>query len=188
MNSLCKILFFLSLVLITFKISAQSDTSTTEKKSDKSTYRRARTATIMSAVLPGAGQVYNRKYWKLPIIYAGLGGFGYLFIVNQRQFTYYSDQLRAHYDEDPSTINNSGYTGEQLQVLKGDYRKNRDLGIIGCMVIYALNILDANVDAHLKTFDVSDNLSLQIKPYGNFYTHNMDYGFQTGIALNFKIK
>lgn len=142
----------------------------------------------MSAVIPGAGQIYNKKYWKTPIIYAGLGGFGYLFASNQQHYAYLSKNLKAEYDGDASTVNESGYSAEQLQTLKSEYRKKRDLGIIGCAVIYALNILDANVDAHLKTFDVSDDLSLQIKPYNAFYFYNESYGIQTGIAINLKFR
>lgn len=185
------IYFILSLCLllsISEKAYAQADTVKVEKKKSVSTYRRARTATIMSAVLPGAGQVYNKKYWKVPIIYAGLGGFGYLFYVNQERFSYFSKNLKAEYDNDASTINDSGYSGTQLQTLKAEYRKTRDLGIIGCAVFYALNILDANVDAHLTTFDVSDDLSLQIKPYSNFYSFNNNSGIQNGIAIHLNFK
>ena len=175
-------------LLVTAPSLAQSDTVKTEKKKPVSTYRRARTASVMSAILPGAGQVYNKKYWKVPIIYAGLGGFGYLFYVNQERFSYYSKNLKAEYDNDANTINESGYSGTQLQTLKADYRKTRDLGIIGCAVFYALNILDANVDAHLTTFDVSDDLSLQIKPYSHFYSFNNNNGIQTGFAIQLNLK
>lgn len=168
-------------------MTAQVDTVKTEKK-NKAIYKKARIATVMSAVLPGAGQVYNKKYWKVPIIYAGLGGFGYLFAVNQEKFAYYSKHLKAEYDDDASTVNTSGYSGTQLQTLKNDYRKTRDLGIIGCAIIYALNIIDANVDAHLRTFDVSDDLSLKLSPYSNFNSYNNTIYGQYGIALQLKFK
>lgn len=177
-----------SFLLVTAPGLAQSDTLKTEKKKNPSTYRRARTASVMSAILPGAGQVYNKKYWKVPIIYAGLGGFGYLFYVNQQKFSYYSKNLKAEYDNDANTINESGYSGTQLQTLKADYRKSRDLGIIGCAVFYALNILDANVDAHLTTFDVSDDLSLELRPYNNVYSFHTSIGMQSGVSLNLKFK
>lgn len=177
-----------SFLLVTAPGLAQSDTLKTEKKKNASTYRRARTASVMSAILPGAGQVYNKKYWKVPIIYAGLGGFGYLFYVNQQKFSYYSKNLKAEYDNDANTINESGYSGTQLQTLKADYRKSRDLGIIGCAVFYALNILDANVDAHLTTFDVSDDLSLELRPYNNVYCFHTSIGLQNGVSLNLKFK
>lgn len=177
-----------SFLFVTTPALAQSDTLKTEKKKNASTYRRARTASVMSAILPGAGQVYNKKYWKVPIIYAGLGGFGYLFYVNQEKFSFYSKNLKAEYDNDANTINESGYSGTQLQTLKADYRKSRDLGIIGCAVFYALNILDANVDAHLTTFDVSDDLSLELRPYNNVYCFHNSIGMQSGVSLNLKFK
>lgn len=186
-----KLFYFIltfSFLLVTAPSLAQSDTVKTEKKKPVSTYRRARTASLMSAILPGAGQVYNKKYWKVPIIYAGLGGFGYLFYVNQERFSYYSKNLKAEYDNDANTINESGYSGTQLQTLKADYRKSRDLGLIGCAVFYALNILDANVDAHLTTFDVSDDLSLELKPYNNVYCFHNSIGMQSGVSLNLKFK
>ncbi|MBN8693639.1 MAG: hypothetical protein J0L69_10605 [Bacteroidetes bacterium] len=188
MKSVKAIIILSLLIFFSGKNLAQTDTVKVEKKKTVSTYRRARTASIMSAVLPGAGQVYNKKYWKVPIIYAGLGGFGYLFYVNQERFSYYSKNLKAEYDDDASTINETGYSGTQLQTLKADYRKTRDLGLIGCAVFYALNILDANVDAHLTTFDVSDDLSLQIKPYSNFYSFNNNSGIQNGIAIHLNFK
>ncbi len=186
-NFLLKFLFSLAFCLcFSLNGSSQADTVKTEKKKNKETYRYARIATVMSAVLPGAGQVYNKKYWKVPIVYAGLGGFGYLVVVNQTKFNYYSKNLRALNDNDESTINESGYSGDNLVRLKAQYRKSRDLGLIGCAAIYILNIIDANVDAHLRTFDVSDDLSLQIKPYSNFYSFNNSFGIQTGIAVNLK--
>jgi hypothetical protein len=159
-----------------------------KKKNKKAIYGNARKATLMSAILPGLGQVYNRKWWKVPIVYAGLGGFGYLFYYNQSRFTYYSKNLRAEFDDDSSTLNETGYSGDQLSVLKNDHRKYRDLGVIGFVAIYALNIIDANVDAHLKTFDVSDDLSLKIRPYSNFYCTQNSFGIQSGLSLSLSFK
>lgn len=183
-----KIVTLFIFILLSVNSFSQSDTTRIEKKSAGSTYKRARIATVMSAILPGAGQVYNKKYWKLPIIYAGLGGFGYLVAVNQERYNYYSAQLRAENDNDPSTVNQSGYSSSNLQIIKNDYRKNRDLGIIGCAVFYVLNILDANVDAHLKTFDVSDNLSIKVRPYHNVYLTDTNFGLQTGVAINLNFR
>jgi hypothetical protein len=121
-------------------------------------------------------------------VYAGLGGFGYMLAVNQERFDFYGSKLRAENDNDPGTVNDTGYNSDNLLRLKNQYRKSRDLGIIGCAIIYVLNILDANVDAHLRTFDVSDNLSLQIKPYNNLFIANNHYEFQSGIALNLNFK
>jgi hypothetical protein len=189
-RQLTSILFLFSLcVLSQFTGTAQEDTVRTEKKlNKKAIYGNARKATVMSAILPGLGQAYNRKWWKIPIVYAGLGGFGYLFYSNQTSYSYYSKNLRAVYDEDPETVNETEYNGDQLLVLKNDHRKYRDLGFIGMAVIYAFNIIDANVDAHLKTFDVSDDLSLSIRPYSNFYGVNNSIGMQNGLSLSLNFK
>lgn len=142
----------------------------------------------MSAILPGLGQAYNKKFWKIPIIYAGMGGFGYMFVSNNTEYTRYRQFLRAEYDGDPQTINSSGYTGDQLQALKLEHRRYRDFGAMGVGIIYILNIIDANVDAHLKTFDVSDDLSLQIKPHYTIYSTGTGFGPATGITLKLTIK
>jgi hypothetical protein len=183
------LLFSLFFSILSFHAFSQGDTLKVEKKGkNKAIYREARKATVMSAIIPGLGQAYNRKWWKVPIVYAGLGGFGYLLTTNQAKYNYYGKNLKAENDGDPNTINETKYTGEQLLTLKNDYRKYRDLGVIGCAIIYVLNIVDANVDAHLKTFDVSDDLSLEIKPYTNLYCCNYSPQFQTGITLNLKLK
>ena len=186
-----KIIFF---ICFSFFISdlciGQNDTiiKVEKAKNKKAIYGEARKATIMSAIIPGLGQAYNRKWWKVPIVYAGLGGFGYLFYTNQKEFAFYGKNLKAENDGDASTLNETNYSSDQLLTLKNDFRKYRDLGVIGVTIIYLINIIDANVDAHLKTFDVSDDLSLQIKPYNNLYCFNNSVGIQTGVSLNFKFK
>lgn len=168
--------------------SQTADTVRKVKVSKKATYGRARTAAIMSAVFPGLGQIYNKKYWKAPIVYGALAGFGYLLISNQTQLDYYGTNLHNETDGDPNTINETKYNSDQLYLLKTESRSGRDVGIIGCLITYLVNIVDANVDAHLKTFDVSDNLSMRIKPYSNFSTSMTGVTMQTGLSiqLNFK--
>ena len=184
-----KFIFFIVLVFFSVNTFSQSDTVKVDKnKNKKAIYGEARKATIMSAIIPGLGQAYNRKWWKVPIVYAGLGGFGYLFYSNQQNFAFYGKNLKAENDGDPNTINETKYNSDQLLTLKSEYRRYRDLGVIGCAIIYVLNIVDANVDAHLKTFDVSDDLSLELKPYNNVYCFNNKMGIQTGISLNLKFK
>jgi hypothetical protein len=116
-------------------------------------------------VLPGAGQVYNRKVWKVPIIYAGLGAFGYVFYVNNGDYYNYRRALReADTGNGFAVVDGQSYSTRQLLEQKKAYGKQRDLGAIGMVAFYLLNIIDANVDAHLRTFDVSDDLSLKISP------------------------
>ena len=151
----------------------------------KAIYSSARKASIMSACLPGLGQIYNKKYWKAPVIYVALGGIGYWGITNQIKYKYYSNNLKAIYDDDESTINTTLYSSDQLVTQKRYYRKYRDMAVILGALVYFVNIIDANVDAHLKTFDVSDDLSMQIKPYSNFDYNNK---LQAGLTLKLKFK
>lgn len=164
-------------------ISISTDSAQKAKALKKKIYAGPRKATIMSAILPGLGQVYNKKAWKVPIIYAGLGGFGYMFVTNNKEYNFYRKHLIAEYDDDSTTFNTSGYSGDQLRILKLQYRRYRDIGIIGMGLIYIFNIIDANVDGHLKTFDVSDDLSIHIDPWQNSYRTATGYKIATGLSL-----
>lgn len=151
----------------------------------KAIYGDARKASIMSACFPGLGQIYNRKYWKAPVIYLALGGIGYWGVTNQIKYKYYSTNLKAIYDDDASTVNSTLYNSDQLVTQKKYYQKYRDISIMLGALVYLLNIIDANVDAHLKTFDVSDDLSFQLNPYSNLdYTNKL----QAGLSLKLKFK
>lgn len=114
-------------------------------------------AAILSACLPGAGQIYNGKpgyYWKVPVIYAGFGALTYSTIWNNRQYKIYDEALHFRYDDDSTTIDPlPRYTDNDLVTLKDYYRRYRDLSIIGIGALYALQIVDAAVDAHLYEFD-----------------------------------
>lgn len=126
-----------------------------------------RKAVIMSACLPGLGQAYNKKYWKVPVIYAGFGGLGYAFNFNQTRYVQYRDAYKYRVDGDANTVDEyvNIYTDDNLLELKNYYHRYRDLTVVGGVLLYTLNIIDAAVDAHLFSFDVSDNLSLNIVPY-----------------------
>lgn len=151
----------------------------------KAIYGNARKATIMSACFPGLGQIYNRKYWKAPVIYVALGGIGYWGVTNQVKYKYYSNNLRAANDDDVNTINETLYSSDQLITQKKYYQKYRDISIMLGALVYLVNIIDANVDAHLRTFDVSDDLSLQLNPYSNLDYNNK---LQAGLSLKLKFK
>ena len=169
----------------TDSLNLKSD-SAKVKLDKKKVYSTARKATIMSAILPGLGQVYNNKYWKVPIVYAGLAGFGYMFWFNNDQYNVARKYLKAEYDSDTATVNDSGLSGTQLLTYKGKYRKRRDIGAIGILAVYVLNIIDANVDAHLRTFDVSDDLSIQIRPWENIqYDRFRGYTISGGLSMRF---
>ncbi|MCC6180466.1 MAG: hypothetical protein IT237_01390 [Bacteroidia bacterium] len=167
------------------RLSYQHDSIQKKRAVKKAIYSTARKATIMSACLPGLGQIYNKKYWKAPVIYVALGGLAYWGISNHTKYKYYSNNLRAIYDDDPNTNNNTLYSSDQLITQKKYYEKYRNMAILAGALVYALNIIDANVDAHLKTFDVSDDLSLQLKPY---YHLNYNHNWQTGVSIKLTFK
>ncbi len=167
------------------RIEIRKDSIQKKRAVNKAIYSNARKATIMSACLPSLGQIYNKKYWKAPLIYAALGGLGYWGVTNQIKYKYYSDNLRYENDNDETTINGTLYNTNQLIDQKRYYRKYRDIAIMAGALVYLVNIIDANVDAHLKTFDVSDDLSLQVNPYSNFDYNNK---LQAGLTLKLKFK
>ncbi len=143
--------------------SLQQDSTKASRAKHQKIYSGPRKASIFSAVLPGLGQVYNRKYWKVPIVYAALGSMVYIFKTNNDQYNFYRNNL-LRLVKDTSLTSIGGLNQSQLQTEKLAYKKNRDFAVLGIVGIYILNIIDANVDAHLKTFDVSDDLSLTWDP------------------------
>lgn len=118
-------------------------------------------ASVFSAVVPGLGQVYNKKIWKVPIIYVSLGTLFYYFDINNSRYQFFKD---AYKNKDTILVGGSPVIGSDLLYYRDHFRRNRDLNIIGMATIYVLNIIDANVDANLYDFDVSDNLSMRIEP------------------------
>lgn len=157
-----------------------------QQRTDSLSMRHSPTrASIMSAIVPGAGQAYNKKYWKIPVIYAGFAGLGYLVKTNNDDYKIYKDAYRLRLDGDESTTDNfvNIYSDQDLATLKNFYRRNRDLSIIGMGVLYILNIVDAAVDAHLFYFNVNDELSMQIMPgFQSGFQHN---GPAVTMSLNF---
>ncbi len=125
-------------------------------------------AALYSALLPGLGQGFNHKYWKIPVIYAAGAGLGYFFYFEENKFAYFTDayhqSVAGNLNRIPESIR--GYSTEQLLEEKGYYNRYRDLAFIGCAALYLLNIVDAAVDAHLYHFKdfMSDDLSLRIRP------------------------
>jgi hypothetical protein len=161
--------------------------STAPRPSRKELYSKPRIATILSAVLPGAGQAYNKKFWKIPVIYAALAGTGYWFYTSNNTYNKYrSAQIYSLNNGGYATVDNQLLSSSQLQQFKLDARKNRDRAIIAMSVIYILNIVDANVDAHLKTFDVSDDLSVHVEPWQSWGMGNKKVVMGLSLKINFK--
>lgn len=144
-------------------------------------------AAWLSAILPGAGQFYNKKYWKLPILYAGVGACVYFIRFNHHEYTVYRDVLINRRENPDGTDQFTGfYNNDQVRTLRDFYLRNRDFTVILSLLLYIGNIVDAHVDAHLMTFDVSDNLVLRATPY---HHHDRVRVFQhsgVSLALSFK--
>ncbi|MCC7302428.1 MAG: hypothetical protein IT233_07295 [Bacteroidia bacterium] len=133
--------------------------STRIKKTEKP--RSPRTACILSGVLPGAGQVYNRKYWKVPVIYAGMAIPAWFAADMHREYDLFRDAYLLRTDGDSATTDNFPlFTDDQLRENVDFYRRYRDMNIFLTALVYVLNIVDAGVDAHLSTFNVSNDLSV----------------------------
>ena len=124
--------------------------------------KSAEQAAIYSAIIPGAGQVYTKKYWKVPIIYSGLITSAYFIESNQEKYILYKTTAINRIDGD--FTDNLEYTDDQLITLKDHYRRNRDLSYFSFIAIYILNIVDASVNAQLFEYDISDDISMNLQP------------------------
>jgi len=163
-------------------------------------------AVIYSAIFPGLGQMYNRKYWKLPIIYGGFLGLSYGISWNGQYYGDYKDAFNGIAAEDfrsdanfnkwkdmaPSSMRRQDISDSDATWLKAQfkrkkdvYRRNRDLCIIGAIGVYALCMLDAYVDAHLFDFDISPDLSLRVEPavMGPTVVTNRSVGVQCSVKF-----
>lgn len=124
-----------------------------------------RRATLYSAILPGAGQIYNRKYWKAPIVWGGLGLSIYFIQRNTREYERYRDGYVALVDDDPTTVSEfEGSNAQSVRDVADTYHKWRDMSFLAVTAVYILNVVDAAVDAHFVRFDVGKDLSLNVAP------------------------
>jgi len=140
-------------------------------------------AAFYSAVLPGLGQVYNKKYWKIPLVYAAIGIPTYFFIQNDKEY----DRFRNAYKNriagiDDSDTEFAGISNEALIRAQRTTRRNKELSLLLALAGYALNIIDANVDAHLMQYNVDENLA--IRPHLKY--DDMENATSLGLTLNFK--
>lgn len=140
----------------------------------------------MSAALPGLGQIYNKKYWKVPIIWGGIATSMYFGISNQKSFKKFRKAYGNRIDDDPTTVDEyEGVLGPEGLKANMDYhQKNRDLSFVIAGVLYMLNIVDAAVDAHLFNFPKNDKLSFNLQPSINYTNNNqISKGFTLTINL-----
>lgn len=191
--------FIIKLCLIVFCISVlnkayaqkdslilQKDTLSSIKTNKKHTPLRA---CLYSAALPGAGQVYNRKAWKVPIVWAALGGVGYLLIDNNKNYKIYRKAYLYRVDSDPTTKDDfPNRTQSELKLYRDQYLRLRDYSILGFTFVYFLNIVDAFVDSHFFNFDISDDLSMRWNISAPLPYHNQNSTPMLNLSISLKSK
>jgi len=166
-------------------ISQEKATLTEEPDSVKEKEHSPTKATIMSTLLPGLGQFYNKKYWKIPIIYAGFGILAYFIATNTDEYINYKC---AYIESSYGNMNGSyaylvdKYTKDELLSAREYYRRNLEISCLITALWYVLNIVDAAVDAHLYTFNITNKLSLNVEPA------IQPFGYQNASATGFKIR
>jgi len=197
-----KIIYATAFILSMFfcwKASAQQKADTTKKTGDSTSRKNIlaldtsakkfnpKIATFRSAVLPGWGQAYNKKYWKIPVVYGALGITAFIFFDNLKTYQKLREAIVLRSD---TIAGNDILVDERFRNLstgairtnRSLYRQNVDYSVLVFIIFWGLNVVDATVDAHLKAFDVSDNISLKIKPG---YNPTSNTG---GISLVFSFK
>lgn len=159
-------------------------------------------ASLFAAILPGMGQVYNQKYWKLPLVYGGIAGIGYAIHFNSKYYKRYRSAYRDFIIRDPNNMSyvqfippgltledvhgkNASWFQNALNNKKNYYKRYRDLSYIGMAVLYVAQIIDATVDAHFFDFDISDDLSLRIAPAVTSGPMGNDYPLGMQLQFNF---
>lgn len=149
-------------------------------------------AAFLSAVLPGLGQAYNKKYWKIPIVYGALGTGMYFYLTNDKQYQRYRDayrrRLAGFQDDEFLNFDNEGnviserVTDDGLRRAQQLFRRNKEISLLVTIGLYALNIIDANVDAHLLQYNVDENLTLA----PHYELNDIDRSSTVGLTLNWK--
>tara|TARA_R110000868_G_scaffold91140_4_gene252848 strand:+ start:1222 stop:1884 length:663 start_codon:yes stop_codon:yes gene_type:complete len=154
-------------------------------------------AAFYSAILPGLGQLYNKRYWKVPLVYAALGTSIYAYDFNNSRYKRFRTAFKRRqagfkddefYDLPPKStvpLNEPEFSDEALQDAQEKYQRDRDLMLLVTIGLYALNIIDANVDSHLKQFNIDDDLSINFQPYLDYneITATPNYGMALTIKF-----
>jgi|LakMenEpi03Aug12_release.lakeMendotaPanAssembly.Ray.scaffolds.fasta_scaffold586742_2 hypothetical protein len=145
-------------------------------------------AALMSGIVPGLGQIYNRKYWKLPIVWGALGTTGYFIVDQHIKYIGFRDAYRTWVND---TLIVPGYEQYQynptgMKTERDNFERTRNILTIVAVALWTLNIVDAAVDAHLSTFDISPNLSMKIQPATFFNTWQPSPA--VGVTVTFGLK
>lgn len=151
-------------------------------------YPKPGKAALFSFLVPGMGQVYNKKFWKVPIVYTGVGTMIYFIGKNGRNYKRFRTAYRYQVDDDESTVADptltANYQNDRLKDTRDLFRKRREQSYIGLIAVLALSSADAFVDAHLLQFNVSDDLSLRVEPK---VMSTFGQGLSYGVGLKFNL-
>lgn len=180
---ICLVILFSGLLFLIPAESTYAQVNDTIDASELKAHSPTRAA-IYSAVLPGLGQGYNKKYWKIPIIYAGFGVITYFIVSNASEYNNYKDAYNYVASGDSTGTDNElvgKYDESQLLDGKNYYRRNMELSYIIGGLWYILNIIDASVDAHFFDYDISEDLSIRVDPV--MLHRRDDYRPVSGIKL-----
>ncbi|MDG2455658.1 MAG: DUF5683 domain-containing protein [Bacteroidia bacterium] len=170
-------------------ISQSNSIAQIDFSKDSTTWQRPKKATVLAMLLPGAGQLYNKKYLKASVVYAGIGGLIYSYRFNKDSLATYQAILvnKIQSANDTSVVDEFPLlTTAGVTSNRDFYRRNRDFTIIGFVALYALQIIDANVDAHLREFEINKDLSLRISP--DLMRTRPGIGTYTGATLTLRLK
>jgi hypothetical protein len=192
------------------RIKMTTDTLLPAKKYTRPLKLDPMKATMLAATFPGAGQIYTRKYWKIPVVYAGFAGLGYAVAYNSKWYNTYSKAYQDFIDNIPETDSyaeliksppqeqydpslesddfdpsTSAWIQDQLLAQVDYFRKYRDLSYIGIAAWYLISILDANVDASLSDYNINENLKLAVSPITIPYHSFAGLGVGLTMTINF---
>ena len=185
-------LFCLFICLATLAQSNKDELNETVSQNKKNTSRaldplRPAKAAFYSAVLPGLGQAYNKKFWKIPIVYGAIGTGLYFYLDNNKLYKQYRNAYKRRLagftdDEFYGPVDTPFLSDEALIRAQRTLKRNKELSMLVTVGLYVLNIIEANVDAHLLQYNLDENLAL--KPFMDF--NNPNYTTQIGLSLNIK--
>jgi hypothetical protein len=165
-------------------LSLASNKKIKKQKKIDTTHYSPKKAAIWAAGFPGLGQIYMKKYWKLPIVYGLLGGVLYFVISNGQKLKKFNGYIRNVYDSIPNPSPYDELDLSNLETYRNGYRKNVQLASFGTVFAWGLSIVDAVVDAHLHSYDISDKLAIKVKPQINY----SNFTYYTGIGVNLTFK
>jgi hypothetical protein len=208
-TKLCLGLIFSLALSLSTRIYAQQDstqntsilsqTDSTKQKGDQKIPKKKRSKArpnhspqkaLIWGIIPGGGQIYNKKYWKLPIVYGGIGALGYLVVDSRVKYQCFRKSYLAMVDLDSTTTNTCDplLSSSQLKIRRDYYLQQFEYATLGFVGFYVLTLVDAFVDAHLMKFDISDDLSFEWQPNLQLNAFSPSQSVQAGIQMRISLK